>query len=381
MDYDVYLKKMRENRNALLEYLDDEQNTDEVFEKINKYFNDQKIFEDPHFFKETITLISCIANNHHRNEHFFDKIDRILSSFKSEILKNFSNYEIYTIFRKNHRIVFFLLNEKVIKPDVSIFANLTSKMYKKAYYPHYFSPEFKALFEKKEHLRQELSQRMAKLPPRGEHIERNSEKFEKKRKVAENDEKVCQLIREDSIEKFEMYVNKVNLSLSSTVGSSIFETNAFLINKNPTLIQYAAFFGSLKIFNYLIENGIELDPSLWLYAIHSRNLDLIHILENHKILPEDETYKECLLESIRCHHSNMTKYIMNDILKNQNIDKKAIVAQSIRYNNYEYFPDQMSVDFDIFYDLCKYDYYSIVKLFLNENLNLNQTKILIQFFE
>lgn len=70
----------------------------------------------------------------------------------------------------------------------------------------------------------------------------------------------------------------------------------------------------------------------------------------------------------------MTNYIMNTILKNQNFDKKAVISQSIRYNNYVYFPDEIDFDFNYFFDLCKYDYYSVVEMFLKENINLNQTK-------
>lgn len=172
----------------------------------------------------------------------------------------------------------------MIKPDVSIFSNLTSKTYKKVYYPNYFSPEFKLLFATKEKVRQGMTRRFGLSPPTGSVVS-ESEKFDKKRFEGENDDQICRLIREDEIESFTQYISKANISLSSTVGSSIFETNSFLINKNPSLIEYAAFFGSLKIFNYLIENKIELTPSLWLYAIHSNKMELIHILENNKIVP------------------------------------------------------------------------------------------------
>lgn len=378
MNYDSYLKVMRYMQKSIIEYIESTDNPEENFQKIVECFNDQKIFEDPHIFKEVITLILCISNNHHRTSTFFDKIIRLLYSFKDEIQKNFSNFEIFTIFRKNYRILLFMLKEEILKPDVSIFSSLTYKTYKKAYYPNYFSPEFKSFFENKEKVRQGMNRKIG-LPPIKEKVE-NSENFEKKRQIAENDEHICQIIRKDDIEKFISYISKVNFSLSSTVGSSIFETNAFLINKNPSLIEYAAFSGSLKIFNYLIENGIELTPSLWLYVIHGQNMELIHILEKNKITPEDETYQNCLLESIKCHHNEMTKYIIKNLMNNKIFNNKGVVAQSIRYNNYEYFPNEMTYDFNTFYDMCKYDYYPIVELFLKENIDLNQTRISFDLF-
>ena len=64
----------------------------------------------------------------------------------------------------------------------------------------------------------------------------------------------------------------MNISLLSTIKPSIFEINKYLI-------EYAAFFGSIRIFQYLRFNNIELQPSLWFYAIHSNNTEMIHLLE------------------------------------------------------------------------------------------------------
>ena len=76
--------------------------------------------------------------------------------------------------------------------------------------------------------------------------------FEEKRQKGENDSYLCELIRTDSIEDFISYVNQKNISLSSKIKSSIFETNSFLVEKEPSLIEYTAFFGSIQIFQYLL---------------------------------------------------------------------------------------------------------------------------------
>ena len=76
--------------------------------------------------------------------------------------------------------------------------------------------------------------------------------FFEKRKIGENDNHICQLIRKDLIEEFIVYVNRNNISLESLINPSIFETNSFLLkNKEVSLIEYAAFFGSIQIFQYL----------------------------------------------------------------------------------------------------------------------------------
>ena len=50
------------------------------------------------------------------------------------------------------------------------------------------------------------------------------------------------LIRQDLVKEFISYINRQNISPMSKIPSSIFETNQFLIGKNPTLIEYASFF-------------------------------------------------------------------------------------------------------------------------------------------
>ena len=121
------------------------------------------------------------------------------------------------------------------------------------------------------------------------------------------DEEICEIIRKDEIEKFISIVKKENLPLQSDIKHSIFETNSFLLNKTSTLIEYAAFFGSIQIFNYLRLNKVDLSPSLWLYSIHSHKIELIHILEEKEILVN---YLECFSESIKCHHNDIANHFL-----------------------------------------------------------------------
>ena len=75
-----------------------------------------------------------------------------------------------------------------------------------------------------------------------------------------------------------MYINKTNFSVFNEIEPSIFETNPILMNENVTLIEYATFYGSIQIVQYLVNNKVELTESLWLYAIHSNNQEMIDFL-------------------------------------------------------------------------------------------------------
>ena len=66
-------------------------------------------------------------------------------------------------------------------------------------------------------------------------------------------------------------------------------------------MEYAAFFGSIQIFQYLKINGVEMNQELWLYSIHGKNAEIIHLIEERHIEPtiaDVNSYKECFIESI-----------------------------------------------------------------------------------
>ena len=187
--------------------------------------------------------------------------------------------------------------------------------------------------------------------------------FEQKRLISENENYLCQLIREDSIEEFIIYVNKHNISLDSRIISSIFETNSLLLKKAPTLIEYSAFFGSIQIFQYLHTNGVELKPSLWIYSIHSKNAEMIHLLEENNVKPDDNYLKE----SSKCYHNEITNYIIESLMNKDEINQKIdenfdenILSYCFHYYNYNYFPSDLNAKFIFFY-ACQYDYCNIVE--------------------
>ena len=161
------------------------------------------------------------------------------------------------------------------------------------------------------------------------------ENYEKNRKLGENIDIVAEMIRNDSVQEFISYINRNNFSIKNKILESPFETNLFLTERRPTLIEYAAFFGSIQIFNYLRMNNVELESSLWLYMIHSNNPEMIHLLESNQVFPEDKKYDKCIIESIKCHHNNIAKYFLNN---NNNENKRIFFDSCFQYCNYELIP-------------------------------------------
>ena len=146
-----------------------------------------------------------------------------------------TNDEIFNQFESNKRLLLFLIKEKIIQFDENICLKIEVKKEKNGIkYSNYFLPEMNKPLKKSE---EENDENLM-----------NFYEYEEKRQEGENDSYICSLIRKDSVEEFVSYVNRSHLSLSIEIKPSIFETNSFLNSHNPILIEYASFFGSIKIF-------------------------------------------------------------------------------------------------------------------------------------
>lgn len=347
MSFHQYLNQKQEIHKTFIDFI--ESDDDESF----LFREDSQIQENREELLFLLKLISKIANNHKRSPKFFQKNQQILLHYKNAILRLLSNYEIANIFKRNIRILLFLLEEKFIFMDKYVFRIVNR-------YPEYFSPEIEE-FEGK-----------------NKSISKNDQLlFEEKRKKGENDNYLYQIIREDLIEDFISHVTMTNLKLDSYIKSSIFETNNLLLKNIPTLIQYSAFYGSIQIFRFLIHNEIELTPSIWPYAIHGRNPELIHLIEENKINPE--SYEQILIESIKCHHLEISEYFYNNFIQNPENNRNIQLA-GLKYYNLEYFPQNINNDF-WFYYLCKHNYIALVKLLLKAgNIDINRRLVLNPIF-
>ncbi|KAK8847126.1 hypothetical protein M9Y10_019707 [Tritrichomonas musculus] len=350
MEIQEYFKKKKAFYNALLNFIDsgEFQNEDE--------FNKLTVLIKSHEIEPVISLILNIANNHHRKEGFFNKIENILLNLEKDIKERYSNQELFDIFINNKRILLFFINKKIISIDDYVKKMLLSMLEKNGtQYCHFFLSEIKGITD--EETFKKIEDQLT---------EQERKNYEEKRLKGENDTYICEMIRNDSIDEFVEYMTRANISLSSQIEESIFETNAFLNENNPTLIEYAAFYGSIQIFNYLRMNEVELTPSLWLFVIHSKNEEIIYILENEKVDPPNKTFETCLNESIKCHHNEIADYIINNLIEDSRKIKKnteSFVEISFKYYNYEYYPEEMNENFLFFY-LAQYNYEYIVDRWL-----------------
>lgn len=358
-----YFEIMKSIQRFFLDYLESNNDLENDLQSINILYDQDQNQINPQNLKAILHLISNISDNHYRSTHFFEKIEKIILKFKEEIHQFCSNDEIFNIFKNNKRIILFLLNEQIIKPNNYIACIITKNDYKRKKYPNYFYPEFKPLFK------EELIREIIQNDTDSNYSDENIEFFNEKRKSGENEDFICKLIRNDSVEDFVYNINKANISLSSEIRPSIFETNPFLLEKMPTIIEYSAFYGSIKIFKYLYLNKVELTPSLWNYAIHGNYSELIHLLEEIQLKPINNSFNQCFYESIKCHHNELAEYLRSNFLN----DTEFVfdIQKVFDYYNYELIDDDINNDFETLLMLCKNDYYEIVKFLLEKNKNFD----------
>lgn len=314
MEVQKHIRKMKNIYHHLMEFIDKDE------DDASHFSNLIILFEKPE--KEEIfsflNLISKISKNHHKGPNFNKKIEQILDSiFNTEWFKKKSfNFKLFDIFGSDNIILNFLIEKDIIELNNHLM-----------YDPFFTYPE------------KMLDSDILNKPPfkKDPSILDN---FDQKRRLGENDSYICSLIRGDLDEEFIEFVNKNNVSIDSLIGSSIFETNSFLIqNKETHLIEYAAFFGSVKIFKFLLMQDAKLAPNLWLYAIHGRNCEIIHLLEERKIVLSP--YK-CFIEAVKCHHNEIVEYLENNhyvriIFSHDSCSFYSNVIYD--YYDYHFFPD------------------------------------------
>lgn len=345
MQFKDYLEEKNNIQQELLDYIDDE--SDSSYQQLIQKLDNSKIGENPKELTEFLHLLVVIANNHHRSPNFYTKIEKIIDHF--DIEQTFSKSEIYQIFSKNRRILLYLIQKNILSIDD--FLQHAKINEKHASFVVYFLPELNGHLDEKTDtfLKKEIKSQEIEIPP------------EESREKGENHSFLAELIRKDEIQEFIKYVNQLNINLNTDIKPSICESNEYLIGKETSLIEYAAFFGSIQVVQYLRMNNVELKSKLWDFAIHSNNAELIHLLEELKVEMNKSDCQRLIGESIKCHHNNVANYLIEKYKYEG--DEKC----SLQFFNFIFFPDDILTKKNIFFDFCRYDYPSTLEMYLKNN--------------
>ena len=116
MSITSFIEKQKEIQRNILEFIDNAAEDQDILKQLEKY----ELSEDQKDLKIILYFIVNICNNHQRSSSFFSKIEQILQFYKTKIIQNFNNSEIFHIFRQNKRLLLYLYEEKIFSLDQDI---------------------------------------------------------------------------------------------------------------------------------------------------------------------------------------------------------------------------------------------------------------------
>ena len=120
---------------------------------------------------------------------------------------------------------------------------------------------------------------------------------------------IAQVIRNDEVEKLQETSSKANFDFNQSIPPSLYECFSFVNKGKVSLIDYAAFFGSIKCFRFLFMNGSIIDNTMR-YAIAGGNVEIIHICEqNHT------SFYRAYETAIEFHRNDIFRYLKTKLLR------------------------------------------------------------------
>ncbi|OHT06350.1 hypothetical protein TRFO_05523 [Tritrichomonas foetus] len=144
---------------------------------------------------------------------------------------------------------------------------------------------------------------------------------------------IARLIRDDNVEEFTSYCVKQNIGFNTKIPHSIYEQYS-MINSHfdmPTLLEYSAYFCSIKVFKFLWLQITEYPNTLPTFAVAGGDPEIINIIESKKKKDFDSL---CVKIAIEYDRPEIIEYLHNQ----QGIEYTPFnIVTAIEYNNWTAF--------------------------------------------
>ncbi|OHT10233.1 hypothetical protein TRFO_20532 [Tritrichomonas foetus] len=142
----------------------------------------------------------------------------------------------------------------------------------------------------------------------------NWELHKKLMAIGENEDEISKIIREDNIDRFQIISSVNRFDFNSKIQNSVYGKYSY-ISRDTSLIEYAAFFGAINIFKFLLLNGAKKTESLAKYAVASGNVEIVRIVEQNGC-----SFNDTLEVAFNFSHSDIFEWILlNKYLKTQQL--------------------------------------------------------------
>lgn len=264
-------------------------------------------------FSKLITTIQIALFARHT---FYDSYEKLIVELLPYIKRFFNSDEIYYFSILNQIKLFFYRNGLISIDTIIEKAQIhksVSYLFSYEIYQERIN-DFNNFFKSKESFLSEVGFS-------------DFESFLEFREKWTNNNPVTVLIREDDADKLQEYIAKTNLDYDHEIPYSLFEDLSCFFKKKdmPKMIDYAAFYGSINVFKYLMMNNSKVTEKTMEYAVYGGSYEIIHILENLNCPTSN-----ALEASIRIHNNELYDYFINTVGL-QHTDKTMIRAV-VNYN-------------------------------------------------
>lgn len=137
---------------------------------------------------------------------------------------------------------------------------------------------------------------------------------------------IASVIKNDDIEKLQELSAQDDFDFNAKFEFSLYERNS-LLNSNPSLIEYSAFYGAINCFKYLLINNAKITNNIIEFVIAGENLEIFHICEQNDI-----DFSKGLEKAIKYHSYAIFNYLIENYpeLLNKRINYE---QQCIEYVN------------------------------------------------
>lgn len=266
--------------------------------------------------KEFMKLITTIQTALFTHYSYYDLYEKLIEQLFPYIKKFFTSDEIYYFSILNKIKLFFykngLINIDTIIHKAKAFRTVSFIFAYEIYQER--REDFNYIFGSKESFLKEVN-----FP--------NFESFLEFRDKWTNNDPITISIREDDADKLREIISKNNLNYDLEIPYSLFEDISCFFKKKsmPKMIDYAAFYGSVNVFKYLLMNDSKITEKTLEFAVYGGSYEIIHILESAKC-----PYSDALEASIRVHNNELYDYFINSVGLQHT--KKTIIRAVLNYN-------------------------------------------------
>lgn len=134
----------------------------------------------------------------------------------------------------------------------------------------------------------------------------------------------------DDIEQFQTFAAQPDFKINQRIHYTVYDFSSLSQFDMPSLIQFSAFYGSQKCFNYLQTNGAIMPKDLIKYAIAGGNLEIIKACESFT-----KNWKDALELTISYHYMDVFDWINDAKMKNLPYFHNQLFVNSIKSSNLE----------------------------------------------